>query len=412
MILHPKHLKTFVAVCHEGSMKRAGENLRRSRSAVSYSIEELERDVGGRLFERHERGMLPTEIGTVLLRRVEGAFAEMGRARQTLEDMAEVQGAKLLNAPIFTLSVGKRRLDVLLAFAELMHMGAVAGKLGISQPAVSLAVNDLDVSTGLPLFQRSDGMMRLTAAGETLMLHLKRALAELRHAGAEITLLSGKVEGRVTVGALPFGGALILPVSIARLLRKHPRLSIATVEGSFETLAAGLWCGDIDLVVGALQPVGQYTTLVSEKLFDDWISIIARAGHPLACRPGISLADVLEASWVLPSEGTPTRTALTAVLDAYHLPHPRVTVETSDPSTIRGLLCESDLVTAAAQRIFHHDIQTGALVRLPVVPSAVHRSIGIIRRAPERSSPGAKLLMEELRAVGQAHSEWARPQQA
>src|SRR5690606_33051490 len=99
-----------------------------------------------------------------------------------------------------------------------------------------------------------------------------------------------------------FGGAQILPVSIARLLCKYPSLNVATVEGSFETLAAGLWCGDIDLVVGALQPVGQYTTLVSEKLFDDWISIIARAGHPLARQPGVSLADVLEASWVLPSE--------------------------------------------------------------------------------------------------------------
>ncbi|WP_397475260.1 LysR family transcriptional regulator [Pusillimonas sp.] len=406
VIVHPKHLKTFAAVCHEGSMKRAGESLRRSRSAVSYSIEELERDIGGNLFERHERGMLLTEIGTVLLRRVEAAFAEMGRARQALEDMAEVQGVKLLNAPIFTLSVGKRRLEVLLAFADLMHMGAVAGKLGISQPAVSLAVNELDLSTGLPLFHRSDGNTRLTPAGETLLLHLKRALAELRHAGAEITLLSGRVEGKVIVGALPFGGAQILPVSIARLLHKHPGLHIATVEGSFENLAAGLWCGDIDLVVGALQPVGQYTTLVCEKLFDDWISIIARAGHPLAQKPNVGLDEVLEASWVLPSEGTPTRAALTAVLDTHHLPHPRVTVETSDPSTIRGLLCESDLITAAAQRIFHHDIQTGALVRLPVVSSAVYRSIGIIRRAPERSSPGARLLMDELRAVGRSPTDW------
>lgn len=294
-----------------------------------------------------------------------------------------------------------------MAFAELMHMGAVANKLGISQPAVSLAVNDLELSTGLPLFQRSEGTARLTPAGEALLLHLKRALAELRYAGAEITMLSGKVEGKVIVGALPFGGAQILPVSIARLLENHPDLHVATVEGSFETLAAGLWCGDIDLVVGALQPMAQYPTLVSEKLFDDRISIVARAGHPLAQQPDVGLGEVLEAAWVLPSEGTPTRMALTAVLDTYHLPHPRVTVETSDPSTIRGLLCESDLITAAAQRIFHHDIQTGTLVRLPVVPSAVYRSIGIIRRASAHASPGAHLLIEELRAVGRAPADWS-----
>lgn len=404
LALHPKHLKAFAAVCHEGSIKRAGERLRRSRSAVSYSIEELERDVGERLFERHERGMLPTAFGTVLLRRVEAAFAEMGRARQTLEDMADVFGIKLLNAPIFTLSVGKRRIEILLAFADLMHMGAVAEKLGVSQPAVSLAINELDLSTGLPLFQRSDGTARLTAAGETLLLHLKRALAELRHACVEITMLSGTIQGKLVVGALPFGGAQILPVSIARLLRKHPSLQVATVEGSFDVLAAGLWCGDIDLVVGALQPMGQYSTLVSEKIFDDWISIIVRAGHPLANKPDVSLNEVLQASWVLPSEGTPTRSALMGVLDAYQLPHPRVVVETSDPSTIRGLLCESDLITAAAQRIFHHDVQTGVLVRLPVVPGAVYRSIGVIHRALERSSPSVRLLIEELREVGELYT--------
>src|SRR5690606_12206714 len=176
-----------------------------------------------------------------------------------------------------------------------------------------------------------------------------------------------------------------------------------------ETLAAGLWCGDIDLVVGALQPVGQYTTLVSERLVDDWIALIVRSGHPLARDPNATLIDALQARGVLPAGGTPTRSALTALLNAQRLPHPRVTVETSDPATIRGLLLESDLITAAAQRIFHHDIQTGALARLPFVSGAVHRSIGIIRRAPERASPGACLLMDELRAVGRAHAEWSSP---
>src|SRR5690606_8899384 len=246
--LHTKHLGAFLAVCEEGSLTRAGERLRRAQSAVSRAVHELEASLGVALFERGTRGMLPTDFGKVLRHYTERAFDEMARARQALQDGRP--GAAARASPLYSLSISGRRVGVLSSFAQRRHMGEVARVLGISQPAVSMAVRDLEQAAGVPLFERSAAGLRLAATGERLLLHVKRALAELRLARDEIAALKGVVRGQVTVGALPFGRASILPAAIARLLQSHPALQVATVEAPIEVLVAGLQCGDIDFILG------------------------------------------------------------------------------------------------------------------------------------------------------------------
>lgn len=399
LALHTKHLRAFLSVCREGSVTQAGEQLRRAQSAISRSVHELEAALGVELFERNARGMLLTDFGRALLQRAEIAFEEMDTARSALAEMAQAQGLRLRNAPIFSLAVTERRLDVLLAFAERGHMGAVAQRLGVSQPAVSMALRDLEAGVGLPLFDRSAARVGLTPAGERLLFHIKRALSQLRIAGAELSAMKGVVEGHVVVGALPFGRPYMLPVAIARLLREHPRLQVTTVEGPLDTLAAGVRAGDVDFVLGALPRAGRPVELVREELFSETMAVFVRAGHPLAQRSGLGLEDALRADWVLSRNGTPTREALAAVFSSLGLPQPRVAVQSSDLSIIRGLLLETDMVSAASRQLFHHELQDGTLVTLPIRLPGTSRPIGILRRTQDHSSPGAQLLIEELRRV-------------
>jgi len=399
MTPHTKHLKAFHAVARLGSMNKAAVELLRAHSAVAHSIQQLEQGLGQALFERAARGMLLTEAGRILNRRVEFAFQEMEAARTELADIYSAQGLQPRNAPVFTLAVNERRLAALVALAEQKHMGAVAQQLDISQPAVSMAVRDLEDSIGLPLFDRSGTLWQPTAAGETLINHLKRAMSQLRLANAELAAMNGQVSGQVIVGALPFGRPYILPAAISRLHRKHPGLQFTTLEAPLKTLSYALWCGDIDFILGALSPTEMYPDLIQENLFNDRMGVIARAGHPLGERPALSLADTLSADWVLPRAGTPPRQLLGAAFAALNLPVPAATVESSDLSVIRGLLLESDMVTAASSHLFHHEISTGALQRLPIEMAELRRSVGILRRTPEHSSPGAQLLIEEIRLM-------------
>jgi LysR family transcriptional regulator of gallate degradation len=73
------------------------------------------------------------------------------------------------------------------------------------------------------------------------------------------------LEGVVTVGALPLGRTLLLPMAIADVHRRHPHLRFRTLESPYEELTAGLLSGRIDFILGAVRPLASQG-LATERL--------------------------------------------------------------------------------------------------------------------------------------------------
>jgi LysR family transcriptional regulator, regulator for genes of the gallate degradation pathway len=389
-----RHLRAFLAVADHGSAYQAGAALFRAQSAVSRSIRKLEHELGVELFERRARGMLLTEYGRSLLVRARRVRIEMQRARTELA--ALVEKGTVRNAAIFGMLTHERRVRAFVALTEQHHMPSVAESLGITQPAVSIAVRHLEESIGVALFERTARGMMPTPAGAALALRLKRALAEIRHAVADIASLRGITQGTVTVGALPLGRTRLLPESIAGVVAKYPGLRVATMEGSFETLAASLRAGDLDFILGALRPAEYASDLQGEPLAEDELGIVCRRDHPWAKRKRIPARDLALARWVLPRLRTPSRMLFERALTARELPVPNVVVETSDLAVLRGVLLNSDLLTAISPRQLSYELGAGLLALLPIPLRDTRRVIGITRRTDSMASPGATILMEEI----------------
>src|SRR3989440_299151 len=389
-----RHLRAFLAVADQGSANRAGASLFRAPSAVSRSVHKLEYELGVGLFERRSRGMLLTEYGRALLVRARRVHAEMQRARTELASLVGKGGVR--NAAIFGMLTRERRVRAFGALTEQHHMPAVAESLGITQPAVSIAVRQLEDSIGVALFERTSRGMMPTPAGAALALRLKRALAEIRHAVADIASLRGITQGTVTVGALPLGRTSLLPESIAGVVAKYPGLRVATMEGSFEALAASLRAGDLDFILGALRPAEYASDLKGEPLAEDELGIVCRQGHPWAERKQIPSQDLARCRWMLPRVNTPNRMLFERALTARGLPPPNVVVETSDLAVLRGVLLNSDLLTAISPRQLSYELGTELLTLLPIPLHETRRVIGITRRTDSLASPGAVILMEEI----------------
>lgn len=397
--VHTKYLRPFLTVAQLGSISRAADELRRAPSAVSRSIQELEASLGVELFERATRRWLLTEAGRILQRRVQLALAELDQARSALCSRYPAAAFRLRNAPIFALAVHERRLELLFAFGTRRHISAAAAAVGVSQPAASMALHELEAGVGVPLFDRAHSGVSLTEAGEWVVAQVKRALTQLRLAADEISALQGVMQGHVVVGALPFSRPYVLPAAIGRVLQLHPRLHVRTVEASLDSLMTELELGDVDFLVGALPSTAPESGLVLEELAQQRMVVLARSDHPLARKRGVTLADTLSAPWVLPPERTPTRAALAHCVQDLGLPSPQVAAESSDISVIRGLLLEAGMLTAASPQLFQHELAAGVLVTLPFKLPGTERPIGILRRSHEHSSPGAQLLMAQIRLV-------------
>lgn len=398
MSLGIRHLRAFLAVADHGSANKAAQALLRAQSAVTRSIHELERELEVDLFERRAQGMLPTRFGQALLLRARLMQAEMERARRELLPHAAPRG-RSRNAPIFDMLVPERRLQIFVALAEQHHMPSVADSLGVTQPAVSMAIHHFEESIGVALFDRTARGVLPTPAGALLALRVKRMLAESRNAVAEIAAMRGTARGIVTVGALPLGRTRWLPTAIARLVEAHPGLRVATVEGSFELLAAGLRAGDLDFILGALRPADYASDLAGEELLDDELAVVVRASHPWVHRKRIALPDLADARWALPRDGAPTRNLLEQALVSRGLPPPEVVLETSDLAVLRGVLLESDLLTAISPRQLFYEFEARLLTVLPVPLPETRRRIGITQRIDSHPSPGATLLMAEIRRL-------------
>ena len=398
-MLPTKHLRPFLAVVRLGTIAQAGEELRRVQSAISRSIQELEESFGVALFERGTRHWLLTDAGQILFRHAQAAFAELQSACDTLCSLYPASTPRLRSAPFFSLAVHERRFELMFAFAERRHINAAATLVGVSQPAASMALHDLEASVGVPLFDRAHSGVMLNETGQLLLGHVKRALNHLRLASTEIAARRGVIEGKVVVGALPFSRPYVLPAAVGTVLGQHPGLQVQTIEAPMEALISGLHLGDVDFLVGAMSAKPLEGGLIAEPLISPPMKILVCADHPLTRRRALRLTHILDARWVLPCHGTPTREALSTFLARRKLREPHVAVESSDLSVIRGLLLETDMISAASPQLFPYELRAGMLATLPVDLPGTERPIGILRRTQELSSPGAQLVMKEIRRL-------------
>lgn len=404
------HLRVAVHVAACGSVSRTAMELFRAQSAITRSIQELERELGVSLFERSASGMALSAAGEVVRQRANRVFDELATlARWCATRQARTRWTQAHGVPSYLLNT--RRLHILVALARHRHMPTAAAAFGISQPAVSHAIRTLENGADLRLFERGARSVRLSAEGETFLLHVRRALNELRHIPDDLAAFEGSVRGQVTVGALPLGRSLILPEAIARISDTYPGIRIVTDESAYETLVAGLRAGDVDLILGALRPADPASGLVSERLMSEPMVVLARAAHPLSRLGPLRLAQLQDARWILPRPHAPARLLFDRLFTRERLRPPAPAVESADLALIRGLLLKTDMIAALSARQLHHEIEAGELVTLDVPLPDSSRDIGLTLRAASEPSPAALRLLATVREVvhdlgaGKAHDD-------
>lgn len=387
-------LHVFAAVARAGSVRSASDDVLRAPSAVSRSVAQLEHALGVPLFERRGLGMVLTVAGNVAMDRWRSIDAELA----PVVDEARQGRGRVPPASVQEALLDDRRLRAASLLAEMRHMPAVALRLGVTQPAVSAALSRLERALGERLFLRTPRGLLPSAVGLRWLNRFDRVLAALRHLEDDIAATRGRLEGLVTVGALPLARVQLLPHAVASVLERHPGLRVHSLESPYEDLCAGLLAGKLDFIVGALRPSAD-KALASETLFTEQLGVIASTRHPLAGRRRLTLADLRGWPWVLSRPGTPLRESLAQHFLAHGEPAPHATVETGDQALVRGLLMQGHMLTVLSTHQLRHEIEGGQLCSLPVKLRGLTRRIGITVRAGARLAPTALALIASIRTV-------------
>jgi LysR family transcriptional regulator, regulator for genes of the gallate degradation pathway len=393
-----RHLKSALYVAECKNVTHAANKLNRSQTAVTKSISELEATLGIQLFDRASTGMMPTVYGDVLAHRVRLAVDEFAKAGLAYQEF-KPEGRNYQSIPVFSLDISYKRLAAFVALYEKRDVTSAAQALGITKTAVYNSVRQMEEYLELSLFEREPRGVAPTGLATVLVRHIKLAFSQIRHALEDIANLDGVTRGSVLIGTLPYTRTYLTPVAINRLLESYPQLDVATREGPYNELESSLRSGDVDFIVGAIRSVEDRADIVTEQLFEDRLSVIARKKHPLASEAKINFKEMQNVQWVLPARETPTRQLFDEMLSRYEMHVPEHAVETSSLSMVRGLLMDSNRVALLSEHQIYYDKLAGLLDVLPVDLEDTYRPIGVTMRAHTRPSPAAELFLTQLREV-------------
>ncbi|HVW18198.1 MAG TPA: LysR family transcriptional regulator [Solirubrobacteraceae bacterium] len=197
-----------------------------------------------------------------------------------------------------------RRLRVLKEVAIRGSFSAAAEALSYTQPAVSQQVAALEREAGTVLVRRSARGVRLTEAGEVLVSHAEAILSRLAEAEADLQALTGVQAGRLRLMAFDSAGATIMPPAIARLRERHPGIEVTLEPGEGDAATAAVRAGDVDVALDVSWPGRRAADDGVQRTFllDDPMYVVLPAGHPLAGRARVRLADLAGEQWIT---GTP-----------------------------------------------------------------------------------------------------------
>ncbi|CAM4121246.1 LysR substrate-binding domain-containing protein [Bordetella tumulicola] len=243
--------------------------------------------------------------------------------------LSQSDGQPLSRAAAYRLDrLRLRHLRLLEVIDREGSLGAAARELGISQPAVTLLLREVEGVFGMQLVERDARGGRLTVAGRHARERLVIAMASVNFA-----IGAARQSGRdptLRVGCVQLVGFSMLPEALTRLLEQDTLPHMHIEEAEAVTLVAALAAGELDCVIGWLDETIASTVnldlLHVEPLWAGRMQVFAATGHRLARRKQVRMAELAEFPWVVPHRGSRTYAAFQRLFlnSGLAAPRPRV----------------------------------------------------------------------------------------
>lgn len=279
------------------------------------------------------------------------------------------------NPAIMHPGIKLRHIRAFLAIAAEGGLSAVAREQGLSQPALSRTLAELETLLGQPMFLRQGRRLVLTEAGALFRRHASAAVQSLEAGAAALRPGSA---GTLRVGVLPTVATRFLPQVALRFHALRPEILLAAETGPHFHLMRLLRDGAVDLVVGRLPGAAEMAGLSFDHLYEDAIVLAARAGHPLRTRPAPEA--LAAAPVILPPATALIRPPVDDYLAANGLAGLRPMIETVSLALGRGICLASDALWFISHGVVAHEIARGEMVELATGARFLSGAVGVTRR--------------------------------
>ncbi|MCF2903976.1 hydrogen peroxide-inducible genes activator [Octadecabacter sp. CECT 8868] len=280
------------------------------------------------------------------------------------------------------------------ALAVHGHFGRAADVSGISQPALSMQIKELEDSLGSQLFERSARQVRLTAFGEDLAPRVRDILRSVDEVEDLARQSQNTLTGRLRIGVIPTIAPYLLPSFLGHLTHTYPTLDVHVRETQTQTLIEELTHGRLDAAIVAL-PVSE-PTLEEVTIFEEDFVLVRPVADSDAPVP--NAADLAKMQLLLLEEGHCFRDQALAFC-SLRSSLPRESMDGSSLSTLVQLVGAGIGVTLIPRMAIGVETQSANVAVASFKGAQPKRTIGMVWR---KTSPLAEQYREIVSILEQA----------
>lgn len=280
------------------------------------------------------------------------------------------------------------KISQLRSFLSVAEHGSIRGAaraLGITQPAVTQAMRELEASLEVPLLQRSTLGVELTVYGKSLARRGNLINREIEQALAEISQLRDGSTGLVSVAMSTAVALHLLPKGFADFRAKFPLVELRLSEASLPSTLPRLVDGSVDFMVSHLLP-GTLPGWHVQPLYSTSMVVAARKGHPV--HAAVDVEGFAGWEWLLPYDGS-APDLLERLFSHRHIPIPKRIVRCSSSAMGLKLVGSSDLVGVFVDTMVVPEFPHYGIEKVPFPDPLAFLEVSVISRPGAILSPAA-----------------------
>ena len=291
-----------------------------------------------------------------------------------------------------------RDLHTLQVVSEVGSMAKASQQLGLSQPAISKAIVEMEQALGTRLLDRSSVGVELTSSGRLLVDRARLIFDEVRQGVKDIQYLSDPTRGEVRIGVTEPNTSW-LAQAIAGLSRRYPNISCYVEVTDTTTMMRMLRERTLDVVLTRWTAKNATDDFHAETLFRTELAVMAAKQHPLMRARKLLLKDLMEERWTLSPPDSFLGQIVRETFRRSNLDLPATTVTSISIYMRLSLLVHGGFLSVLPVSMLQHPGDKTWLRALPVELRDPVANISAITLAKRRPGGAVKLFLESCREL-------------
>ena len=289
-----------------------------------------------------------------------------------------------------------RDMQLLAALARHRHFARAADECGISQPAFSARIRNMELVLDVPIVRRGNRFQGFTEEGEIVLKWARRILSDSDGLKQELDIARGEISGRLSVGVVPTALAFVAPLP-ALLRARHPGISMQVFSLTTARIHQGLADYSLDAGVGYLEGPRPAALAPEELLYEERYVLLAPAGLAPRGEGGISWAEAAELPLSMLTRDMRNRRFLDEVFETHVGRAPQPVLETNDLSTLLAQVTRGVSAAIAPEVLADSLPASDEVVRLRLTDPDVTTPVGLLLTDRDPRPPAVTALADLLR---------------